>query len=361
MHAHALHLVGAAPRTVAGVAGLIVSRQDAGKGLVHGRGHVLRGGGSASVRLGEPAPSRRCQCLRVTHHHARAHKDVVVRVGRAQEDGALGRGAPKILGAARGGVAVQRANEVHGGHGGHARAEHNAHRVEADAARIREQRTGRIVLGQEDFDRAVLVNGNDVVGRDAVNVARVRLRKVPGSNRHTVLVVKPAANGHKGIRVRVRVLRHHFGAVCGHGDSHQHAIRIVIKGLGVEAGAARRSLATVFAFFYGEVPDLFEERAEVHWKVASRVLDPLALGQVQPVADDDVRVVVVVEIAHGCHARGVHRRAHASRPQKGLGHRRALHVTVLHPHAARLHLSAERHTALVVVFAVLRAALVRGV
>ena len=241
--------------------------------------------------------------------------------------------------------------------------------MEADASRIHEQRIGRVVLGQEDFDRAVLVNGNDVVGRDAVNVARVRLRKVPGSNRHTVLVVKPASNGHEGVRVRVRVLRHHFGAVCGHGDSYQLAcVTVQAVGVGVhgiaggdDAGAAHRSLAAVFAFFQSDVGEFGEVSRCYIYKVVSQILGPLALGQVQPVADDDVRVVVVVKVAHGSHARGVHRRAHARRSQKGLGHRRGLHVAILHPHATRLHLAAERHAALVVVFTAFRAALVPGV
>ena len=69
------------------------------------------------------------------------------------------------------------------------------------------------------------------------------------------------------------------------------------------------------------------------------------VAQVQPVADEDVREVVVVKVAHGGHLGLVHGRAHGEALGKRLGHRLLFHVATLHPQTAHGNLAAVRDAA----------------
>ena len=307
------------------------------------------------VHRAEPPAARAGSRLRVE----RADEDVVVRVERAHEDGALRRGAAKVAAAADGAVAVERAEEVDRRDGGHARADDDAHRVEAHAARRREQRVGRVVLGEKDLDRAVLVDGHDVVGRDAIDVARVHLGKVLAPNQNAVLVVEALARGLEDVRLHVGVVFKErtidLGARC-HGA--QPAAR---GGRGgrprlapLDGVALGRGQAQGLALVHRPPRVVAVRRRQVGEGAGALiivglfvVLDPLPV-QVEPVANDDVREVVIVKVSHRGHARRVHRRAHDGRRAKALGDRGGLHVVRLVPQPARLRVPAAEHAARVV-------------
>ena len=73
---------------------------------------------------------------------------------------------------------------------------------------------------------------------------------------------------------------------------------------------------------------------------------PVAVAcQVEPIADDDVRQVVIVHVADGGHARGVHRRAHHVRLGVALRNRVLGQVARLVPYLARLRVPAAHHAA----------------
>ena len=57
------------------------------------------------------------------------------------------------------------------------------------------------MLGQEDLDRAVLVDRHNVVRRVAVDVAHVHLGKVPATNLDAVRVVKARSRRLVGVDV----------------------------------------------------------------------------------------------------------------------------------------------------------------
>ena len=160
--------------------------------------------------------------------HLGAHKHVVVRVRGTDEDGALGRHAPKVLAAAVGAVAVQRAQKVDRRHPGEAGRQHHAHAVESDAARAAEHDVAGVVHGEEYLDRAVLVDGDDVVGRLSVDVTDVDLCKVARADLHAV-----------GVAKRHRV---HLDRVD---QVHLHAARV--------GGGARVELVDAVAPFAGRV------------------------------------------------------------------------------------------------------------
>jgi hypothetical protein len=115
-----------------------------------------------------------------------------------------------------------------------------------------EKRTVLVEDGQEDLHRAIVIHGDDVVRLHSVDVSRVDLAKLAGTNRNTSLPLK-----------------------------------------------SNRPVA-----------------------------------RVESVANDNVEMVVVVEVADRCDARGVDCRSDAYRPREGVCHGDGGGVHNLSPHAA---------------------------
>ena len=250
---------------------------------------------------------------------------------------------------------MQRAQEVDGGHGGHARAEHNAERVEADAARRREQRLVGRVLGKEDLDRAILVHGHDVVRRNPVDVARVHLGKVPGPNWNAVCVSKATVRFREDVNVVVAIVRLGWRIPC-RGFRIRQGIQSATKKIAwlrVHDVLNRIAIVCVFALALAVLGRLVAEFSQFRFWASdvhamAGIVRPLPCTSVQAVADDDVRVVVVVKVAHRGHAGSVHCRAHDGRLPIARGHRGGGHVALLHPQTACLLLAAVHDAALVV-------------
>ena len=119
------------------------------------------------------------------------HENVVVGVERPNKDGALRGDASKVAATAVRTVPMQGTDEVDRRHDGLSSRENDAHGMKPNAAAGGKKRTALVEDGQEDFDRPIVVHGDDVVGFFAIDVACVDLDKLARANRNAGLPLEP--------------------------------------------------------------------------------------------------------------------------------------------------------------------------